>query len=83
MRPADVAMALLTLPEKRQYEVIDALDDERLADVFEEMSESDQRGCWATWTRSGRPTSSRRWLPTTPRTSSRSCPTPSPTGCSR
>jgi len=43
MRPADVAMALLTLPEKRQYEVIDALDDERLADVFEEMSESDQR----------------------------------------
>jgi Mg/Co/Ni transporter MgtE len=43
MRPADVAMALTTLPEKRQHEVIDALDDERLADLFEEMSESDQR----------------------------------------
>jgi flagellar motility protein MotE (MotC chaperone) len=43
MRPADVAAALSELPEKRQHEVIDALDDERLADVFEEMSESDQR----------------------------------------
>ena len=43
MRPADVATALSELPEKRQHEVIDALDDERLADVFEELSESDQR----------------------------------------
>jgi flagellar motility protein MotE (MotC chaperone) len=43
MRPADVAAALCELPEKRQHEVVDALDDERLADVFEEMSESDQR----------------------------------------
>jgi hypothetical protein len=43
MRPADVAAALSELPEKRQHEVIDALDDERLADVFEELSESDQR----------------------------------------
>ena len=43
MRPADVAAALTELPPKRQYEVVDALDDERLADVFEEMSESDQR----------------------------------------
>src|SRR5689334_2237192 len=40
MRSADVAAALSELPEKRQYEVIDALDDERLADVFEEMSEA-------------------------------------------
>jgi len=44
MRPTDVAAALAELPDKRQHEVIDALDDERLADVFEEMSESDQRG---------------------------------------
>jgi len=43
MRSADVAAALMELPEKRRYEVVDALDDERLADVFEEMSESDQR----------------------------------------
>ncbi|MHA6796546.1 magnesium transporter MgtE N-terminal domain-containing protein [Pseudonocardia bannensis] len=43
MRPADVAAALSDLPAKRQHEVVDALDDERLADVFEEMSESDQR----------------------------------------
>ncbi|WP_232660445.1 magnesium transporter MgtE N-terminal domain-containing protein [Pseudonocardia sp. TRM90224] len=43
MRPADVAAALAELPEKRQHEVIDALDDERLADLFEEMSENDQR----------------------------------------
>lgn len=43
MRAADVATALSELPVKRQHEVIDALDDERLADVFEEMSEDDQR----------------------------------------
>ncbi|WP_084795898.1 magnesium transporter MgtE N-terminal domain-containing protein [Pseudonocardia asaccharolytica] len=43
MRAADVAAALSELPVKRQHEVIDALDDERLADVFEELSESDQR----------------------------------------
>jgi Mg/Co/Ni transporter MgtE len=43
MRPADVATALSELPEKRQHEVVDALDDERLADVFEELSDSDQR----------------------------------------
>jgi flagellar motility protein MotE (MotC chaperone) len=42
MRPTDVAAALSELPEKRQHEVVDALDDERLADVFEEMSEADQ-----------------------------------------
>ncbi len=43
MRAADVAGALGALPEKRQFEVVDALDDERLADVFEEMPETDQR----------------------------------------
>ncbi len=43
MRPADVAGALSELPRKRQHEVVDALDDERLADVFEELSESDQQ----------------------------------------
>ncbi|MGQ0577013.1 MAG: magnesium transporter MgtE N-terminal domain-containing protein [Pseudonocardia sp.] len=43
MRAADVAAALAQLPRKRQHEVVDALDDERLADVFEELSDSDQR----------------------------------------
>ena len=43
MRPADVAAALAGLPEQRQHEVVDALDDERLADVFEELAETDQR----------------------------------------
>ena len=43
MRPADVAAALSRLPDERQRQVVDALDDERLADVFEELSEADQR----------------------------------------
>jgi CBS domain-containing protein len=42
MRPADVAAALSELPEKRRFEVVDSLDDERLADVLEELSEADQ-----------------------------------------
>jgi Mg/Co/Ni transporter MgtE len=43
MRAADVAAALRELPEKRRHEVVDALHDERLADVFQELSEHDQR----------------------------------------
>jgi Mg/Co/Ni transporter MgtE len=43
MRAADVASTLTALPEKRRHEVVDGLDDERLADVFEELSEVDQR----------------------------------------
>ena len=43
MRAADVASTLTALPVKRRHEVVDALDDERLADVFEELSETDQR----------------------------------------
>jgi Mg/Co/Ni transporter MgtE len=43
MRPADVASALLDLPVKRRYEVADALDDERLADIIEELPEDDQK----------------------------------------
>ena len=43
MRAADVAGTLTALPMKRRHEVVDALDDERLADVFEELSETDQR----------------------------------------
>ena len=47
MRAADVASTLTALPVKRRHEVVDALDDERLADVFEELSETDQRALLA------------------------------------
>jgi Mg/Co/Ni transporter MgtE len=43
MRAADVASALRELPNKRRYEVADALDDERLADVIEELPDDDQK----------------------------------------
>jgi Mg/Co/Ni transporter MgtE len=43
MRAADVATAIRDLPNKRRYEVADALDDERLADVIEELPEDDQK----------------------------------------
>jgi Mg/Co/Ni transporter MgtE len=47
MRAADVAATLTALPEKRRHEIVDALDDERLADVFEELAEADQRALLA------------------------------------
>jgi Mg/Co/Ni transporter MgtE len=47
MRAADVAGTLTALPSKRRHEVVDALDDERLADVFEELAEVDQRSLLA------------------------------------
>ncbi|MEU4807076.1 CBS domain-containing protein [Actinosynnema sp. NPDC023587] len=43
MRAADVALALHSLPVKRRYEVAEALDDERLADVIEELPDDDQK----------------------------------------
>jgi Mg/Co/Ni transporter MgtE len=42
LRPADVAHALRDMPDKRRYEVVKALDDERLADVLQEMDEDEQ-----------------------------------------
>ncbi len=42
MRPADVAAALQDMPDKRRREVAAALDDERLADILEELPEDDQ-----------------------------------------
>lgn len=42
LRPADLANALLDLPDERRLEVADELSDERLADVLEEMPESEQ-----------------------------------------
>ncbi|MDQ4092525.1 MAG: CBS domain-containing protein [Actinomycetota bacterium] len=42
MRAVDVANALRELPAKRRHEVVDALDDERLADVLQELSEDEQ-----------------------------------------
>ena len=42
LRAADVAHALHDMPDKRRMEVVRALDDERLADVLQEMEEDDQ-----------------------------------------
>jgi CBS domain-containing protein/sporulation protein YlmC with PRC-barrel domain len=42
MRPADLASALLDLPDERMLEVAEELDDERLADVLEELPEDEQ-----------------------------------------
>ncbi|WP_344125933.1 magnesium transporter MgtE N-terminal domain-containing protein [Saccharopolyspora halophila] len=43
MRAVDVASTLHELPNKRRYEVAEALDDDRLADVVEELPEDDQK----------------------------------------
>ena len=42
LRPADLANALLDLPDERMIEVAEELDDERLADVLEELPEDEQ-----------------------------------------
>lgn len=41
-RPVEVAAAIRELPTKRRYEVVQALDDDRLADVLQELPEHDQ-----------------------------------------
>ena len=41
-RPIEVADAIRELPAKRRYEVVNALDDERLADVLQELPEDEQ-----------------------------------------
>jgi CBS domain-containing protein len=40
--PADLATAMLDLPEQRMIEVAEELSDDRLADVLEEMPENEQ-----------------------------------------
>ncbi len=42
MLPADLASAMLDLPEQRMLEVAEELSDDRLADVLEEMPETEQ-----------------------------------------
>lgn len=42
LKAADLADALLDLPEPRRYEVADELDPERLADAFEELGDEDR-----------------------------------------
>ena len=42
MLPADLANAMLDLPEQRMLEVAEELSDDRLADVLEEMPENEQ-----------------------------------------
>ena len=55
---------------KRRNEVVNALDDERLADVLQELPEDEQAELLASWTPNAPPTCSRRWIPTTPPTCS-------------
>src|SRR4051794_12361124 len=43
MRPADIAHALMDLPQRRRHDVADGLGDERLADVLEELPSSEQQ----------------------------------------
>jgi len=42
LRAADLASALMDLPDERMIEVAEELDDERLADVLEELPEDEQ-----------------------------------------
>src|SRR5690606_36989325 len=42
LKAADLANIIHELPEKRRVEVTRALDDERLADVLEELPEDEQ-----------------------------------------
>jgi len=42
LRPADLATAVLDLPEDRMLALADELDDERLADLLEELPEEEQ-----------------------------------------
>jgi CBS domain-containing protein/sporulation protein YlmC with PRC-barrel domain len=42
LRPADLATAVLDLPEHRMLALADELDDERLADLLEELPEEEQ-----------------------------------------
>ncbi len=41
-RPIEVADALRELPRKRRYEVVKAIDNDRLADILQELPEEDQ-----------------------------------------
>jgi Mg/Co/Ni transporter MgtE len=43
LRPADAANLFRDLGEDARHELVDALDDEKLADVIEELSEEDQK----------------------------------------
>jgi hypothetical protein len=82
LRPADLAGVMHDLSGKRRAEIAAALDDERLADVLEEMPRTSRWSCSAAWRTSGPPTSWRPWRPTTPPTCSASCRPRRRSGCS-
>ena len=81
LQPADLATAVEGMSPSRRSQLADALDDEELADLLEEMPEQDQVGCWPAWSSSAAPTWWRRCSPTTPRTCSPRCPPSSASGC--
>ncbi|EUA12879.1 mgtE intracellular N domain protein [Mycobacterium kansasii 732] len=69
-RPVDVADAIRGLPSKRRYEVFRALDNERLADILQELPESDQAEVLSQLGPIALPMCWRRWIPMTPPTCS-------------
>lgn len=81
LRPADLANALHHLTPKRRAEVAAALDDDRLADVMEELPGATRWRSSASWRRSARPMSWRRWTRTTRPICSPSCPRWTRSGC--
>lgn len=74
LRAADLANVLHHLSPKRRGEVAAALDDDRLADVLEELPRTTRSRSWASSRRSAPPTSWRRWTPTTRPTCSPNSP---------
>ena len=80
-RPIEVADAIRELPAKRRYEVVNALDDERLADILQELPRASRPSSSNSSTPSAPPTCSRRWIPTMPPTCSASSVRRAPRCC--
>ena len=83
LHPSELAAYIAKLPLERRRVLAEALEDERLADLLEEMPEDEQVQLIESLDIERPPTCSRRWRPTTPSTCWRSFPPTSGDGCSR